>query len=41
MMAATLIGIIVIPPLFALFESIREHFATPQSVNASQGGQHG
>jgi HAE1 family hydrophobic/amphiphilic exporter-1/multidrug efflux pump len=41
MIAATLIGIIFIPPLFALFESIREHFATPQSVNASQGGQHG
>lgn len=40
MVAATLIGIIFIPPLFALFESIKEYF-TPSKINQEKrnGGQ--
>mgnify|MGYP002775052929 FL=1 len=33
MIAATSVGIIFIPALFALFETIKEHFATPKGGN--------
>lgn len=33
MLAATFIGIIFIPPLFALFETIKEHFAPQKTIS--------
>jgi multidrug efflux pump subunit AcrB len=40
MIAATLVGIVFIPPLFALFETIKEAYAPKKGAKASQGGQH-